>query len=406
MTLPIISVLDLKIAFKERDKWKEALKGVSFAIYENEIVGIVGESGSGKTLTALSIIQLLPSLNARVSGSVVFNDGELEQEMLSISESEKTKIRGNKISMIFQEPMTSLNPVLRCGKQVQEALDIHSAGNSKEHKKEVLSLFAKVDLPDPERIYRSYPHELSGGQLQRVMIAMALICKPTILIADEPTTALDVTVQKTIVHLLKQLQKEYGFSVIFISHDLNLVGQLADRIIVMKDGAIMEQGLCKELFTNPKNNYTKALLASRPPMNKKLKKLPTVESFLAEDVLDTRLEFYSQIEVNNRIEKLSEQDPILTVTGIEKHFISKKHFFKRKQEVFKAVNDVSFDIYPGETLGLVGESGCGKSTLGKTVLKLITADAGEIIFEGNKITNLNETVFRDKRKDIQIIFQY
>ncbi|NNC85637.1 MAG: ABC transporter ATP-binding protein [Bacteroidia bacterium] len=405
MNKEILSVNNLQIDFKAQSGWQSALKGISFQLYENEIVGLVGESGSGKTLTALSVIQLLPNANAKISGQIHLTINDQQVELISSDESVKSTIRGNIVSMIFQEPMTSLNPVMRCGKQVLEAFLNHSKGSLEQGKKEVLGLFEKVGLPSPERIYRAYPHELSGGQLQRVMITMALICKPRILICDEPTTALDVTVQSKIMDLIKELQKELGLSVLFITHDLNLVGQIADRVIVMKDGNIVEENSCKNIFSNPEHNYTKALLASRPPLDNKLKRLPTVDSFLSGNSSDLVLDFYKPEEIIERLEMLQQQQPILEVTGIEKHFVSKKAMLKKNRTILKAVNNVSFSLYPGETLGLVGESGCGKSTLGKTVLKLLTANAGEMVFSGSAIDSLSDSEFRPLRKDIQIIFQ-
>ena len=303
--------------------------------------------------------------------------------------------------MIFQEPMSSLNPSMTCGKQVEEILLQHSKLSKNEVKQETISLFEKVKLPNPERILKSYPHEISGGQKQRVMIAMAIACKPDILIADEPTTALDVTVQKDIISLLKELQIETKMSIIFITHDLALISEIADRVIVMYKGDIVEQGAVKDIFKNPKHNYTKALINSRPSLDTRLQTLPTIQDFLNETISNDIVTSEAR-EKNHKI--LYCKPPILEVINIEKEFISKSGLFT-KSESFKAVNNVSFKLYEGETLGLVGESGCGKSTLGNAILQLDKATAGAILYNGIDITKLSTTNTRALRKDIQIIFQ-
>ncbi|MEO6348058.1 MAG: ABC transporter ATP-binding protein, partial [Aquaticitalea sp.] len=311
------------------------------------------------------------------------------------------KIRGNKISMIFQEPMSSLNPSMRCGKQVEEILLQHTDCSKKEAKEETLSLFEKVKLPLPERVYKAYPHEISGGQKQRVMIAMAIACKPNILIADEPTTALDVTVQKDIILLLKQLQSEEGMSIIFISHDLALVSEIADRVLVMYKGEIVEQGSVSTIFHEPQHTYTKALLSSKPSLELRLKRLPTIKDFM-EGNPKTQIITSAQRFKNHK--ELYSKAPLLEIINVEKEYVSKSGWFS-KPEIFKAVDQVSFKLYEGETLGLVGESGCGKSTLANVILQLDKATSGQILYKGTDITKLSSSAIRNLRKDIQIIFQ-
>ena len=369
---------------------------VSFKIKPNTIMGLVGESGSGKSITSKSIMGLLPS-NAFINGEIVFNNSDL----LNLNEKEFSTIRGNQISMIFQEPMSSLNPSVTCGIQVFEILKQHNNLSNKTIKKEVIQLFEKVKLPRPENIYNSYPHEISGGQKQRVMIAMAIACKPQLLIADEPTTALDVTVQKEIIALLKELQKETKMSVLFISHDLNLVSEIADEVIVMYKGEIIEKGSTATVFHHPKENYTKALINSKPSLSKRLKKLPTVSDFIHNSIDDT---LYSNKERLALHETLYKNKPLLEVKNLKKEFISKPFLFS-KNKIVKAVDDISFNIFEGETLGLVGESGCGKTTLGRTILQLEKATSGQVFYRGNDITKLNKTTLKKIRKEIQIIFQ-
>jgi peptide/nickel transport system ATP-binding protein len=303
--------------------------------------------------------------------------------------------------MIFQEPMSSLNPSLKCGYQVAEILERHTSLSKKEIKAEVVSLFEKVKLPKPEELFNKYPHQISGGQKQRVMIAMAIACKPKILIADEPTTALDVTVQKEIILLLKELQQETKMSILFISHDLSLVSEIANRVLVMYKGEIVEQGKAKAIFENPQHNYTKALIASRPSLEFRLKRLPTIQDFLNDT---SKSEIVTAEERKENQEKIYAKVPLLEVKNVEKEYLSTIGLFGKKQS-FKAVDDVSFKIYEGETVGLVGESGCGKSTLGNAILQLDKATAGQIFFKGNDITKLNKDEIRKLRKEIQMIFQ-
>jgi len=390
----ILRLKDISISFGDN----QVIHNISYGLNKNEILGIVGESGSGKSVSSLAILGLLPRRISKItSGSIIYEDEDLTQ----LSSKAFQRIRGNKIAMIFQEPMSSLNPSMTCGKQVEEILLQHSKLSKNEVKQETISLFEKVKLPNPERILKSYPHEISGGQKQRVMIAMAIACKPDILIADEPTTALDVTVQKDIISLLKELQIETKMSIIFITHDLALISEIADRVIVMYKGDIVEQGAVKDIFKNPKHNYTKALINSRPSLDTRLQTLPTIQDFLNETISNDIVTSEAR-EKNHKI--LYSKPPILEVINIEKEFISKSGLFT-KSESFKAVNNVSFKLYEGETLGLVGESGCGKSTLGNAILQLDKATAGAILYNGIDITKLSTTNTRALRKDIQIIFQ-
>lgn len=394
----LLSVKDLNISAFKSNLEHKIINNISYDLFENEIVAIVGESGSGKSISSLSLMGLLPKSALKItSGSIIFNNEDLTKK----TEKEFQNIRGKKIAMIFQEPMSSLNPSMRCGKQVEEILQQHTDLSKSEIKNSVILLFEKVKLPNPKRIYKSYPHEISGGQKQRVMIAMAIACKPEILIADEPTTALDVTVQKEILLLLKEVQKETRMSVLFISHDLALVSELADRVLVMYKGKIVEQADTTSIFKHPKDNYTKALINARPSTDSRLKKLPTISDFMKGDVDNSIISSEERI-ANHK--KLYAQDPLLEVIDVEKTYFSKRGLFS-KDKAFKAVDGVSFKVYPGETIGLVGESGCGKSTLGNTILQLDKASSGSIKYKGQDITNLSTSEIRALRKDIQIIFQ-
>ncbi|GAB5400671.1 MAG: ABC transporter ATP-binding protein [Aureisphaera sp.] len=394
---PLLRIENLSISFGKKKELTKVVHGISFQLAQNEILGIVGESGSGKSVSSLAIMGLLPKRNSKVEGQLYFEDQELiEQSPIALR-----KMRGKDIAMIFQEPMSALNPSLKCGKQVAEILQHHLSYSSAEAKKETLSLFEKVKLPRPHEIYSSYPHQISGGQMQRVMIAMAIACKPKLLIADEPTTALDVTVQKEIIELLKDIQKDTGMSLIFISHDLNLVSQIADRVVVMYKGEIVEEGSVYSIFKLPKADYTKALLASRPSMEKRFKTLPTIaslkdKSFSPEEVLPQQRAL--------KHKKLYTQTPILEVHNLKKEYYGNARMFGPKQ-VVKAVDDVSFSVFEGETLGLVGESGCGKSTLGKTILQLEKASEGAILYRGKNLSSLSAGEIRRLRKEIQLIFQ-
>jgi peptide/nickel transport system ATP-binding protein len=403
--LPLLQIKDFSVDFVTDSGVTSAVQNISFEINRGETVAIVGESGSGKTVTSLSILKLLPSPPARYSsGQILFSqEGKNETDIVKLDEKSIQKIRGNQISMVFQEPMTSLNPVKTCGKQVMEAIRTHYNISKKEARKRTISLFEKVKLPDPQSIVDRYPHEISGGQKQRVMIAMAISCNPSLLIADEPTTALDVTVQKTILQLIKDLQKEQNMSVIYITHDLGLVSEIADRVIVMYKGKVVESGPIKEIFLDPQNPYTKALLACRPDSSAKGKRLPVVGDFLEDAGGDAKPEtIFSKAPRNDHFDAAQ---TILSVENLKVYFPVKRNFFGKILKVFKAVDDVSFEVKKGETVGLVGESGCGKTTLGRSILRLIEPTSGAIYLNDKNIGNIPEGQFRKMRKDIQIIFQ-
>lgn len=389
----MLEVKNLEISFKNSHP---VVQHVSFSVEKNKTLGIVGESGSGKSISSLAILGLLPK-TATVKGELLFN----QQSLLDFNEKDFQKIRGNQIAMIFQEPMSSLNPTLTCGIQVAEMLQQHTQLSNQEIKEEVISLFSKVKLPRPEAIYDSYPHQISGGQKQRVMIAMAIACKPQLLIADEPTTALDVTVQKEIISLLKELQQEFEMGIIFISHDLALVSEIADSVVVMHKGKIVEKGSANHVFLHPKESYTKALINSKPNTKKRLKTLPTVSDFINETIDST---VYTDEERTAFHQKIYNRPPLLEIMNLHKDFISNASWFS-KPTVVKAVNDVSFKIYEGETLGLVGESGCGKTTLSRTILQLEKVTSGNIFYNGTDITKISKAAFKKLRKEIQIIFQ-
>jgi len=394
----LLSVKNLSISFKREKEFVPVVHHLSYELCENEILGIVGESGSGKSVSSLAIMGLLPKGISQISeGSIALQGNDLT----SISEKKFQKIRGKEIAMIFQEPMSSLNPSMKCGPQVAEILHQHTSLTSKEIEQEVLSLFEKVKLPNPSALFSKYPHQISGGQKQRVMIAMAIACKPKILIADEPTTALDVTVQREIIQLLKELQAETNMSILFISHDLSLISEIANRVLVMYKGEIVEQGLAKTIFENPQHKYTQALIASRPSLDFRLKRLPTIQDFLEEKIVN---DIVSETERKQAQAEIYGQPPLLEVKNIEKEYYSTLGLFGKKV-AFKAVDNVSFKIYEGETVGLVGESGCGKSTLGNAILQLDKATAGQIIYKGKDITNLSKSEILKVRKEIQIIFQ-
>ena len=396
-TKKILDVLGLTISFGKNKQETAVVHDIDFSLYENEILAIVGESGSGKSVTSKAIMGLLQDKNTHIKGRINFE----ETSLLSLSSKEFAKLRGNDIAMIFQEPMSALNPSLTCGFQVAEILLHHKKVSASEVKKEVLQLFEKVKLPRPQDMYTSYPHQISGGQMQRVVIAMAIACKPKILIADEPTTALDVTVQKEILQLLKDLQRQTGMSMLFISHDLALVCELADRVLVMYKGDIVEKGTVKEIFEAPKKSYTKALLGSRPKLDVRYKILPTIASIKDNSFIPQSITSQQRAKKH---QKIYTKTPLLRVENVAKSYFSKVGVFGQKQEI-KAVNGISFDVFEGETLGLVGESGCGKSTLGKVILQLEKATKGSIFYKGKEITSLKSKDLRSLRKDIQLIFQ-
>jgi len=404
----MLNVNNLKIQFlnKEDRSWSAAVNSISFHVEKGKVLGIVGESGSGKSVTSFSIMRLHDPQATKIDGSIQFEDVDL----LKISSEEIRKYRGNKIAMIFQEPMTSLNPVFTCGEQVKEAITLHQKLSSKDAKAKTIALFDEVQLPRSEQIFDSYPHQLSGGQKQRVMIAMALSCNPELLIADEPTTALDVTVQKTILDLLLKLKTERQMAMIFISHDLGVIAEIADDVAVMYKGNIVEQGAAKDLFTDPKHPYTKGLLACRPVPERRLKKLPVVADFLNGDPDKSVAHLlkdnnYTAAEIAKRRASLYAQRPILSVANLCTWFPVKKGLFGKTKDYVKAVDDASFEVYPGETLGLVGESGCGKTTLGRSINRLIEPSSGHLFFEDQDLLSLNNAGIKAMRRDVQIIFQ-
>lgn len=410
-SLPLLSISGLCLEFRQEDgSYRRVVDEASIEVNRGEILGVVGESGSGKTLTCLSVMQLLPPSCIIRQGSVIFrSEGEVV-DLTRLSETQLQKIRGNKISMIFQEPMSSLNPGHRCGHQVAEIIQIHHPELSKaEVRNKVLELFKKVRLPDVDRIYKSYVHQLSGGQLQRVMIAMAVANKPALIIADEPTTALDVTVQESILDLLVELQKDSACSIVFISHDLGVIKKIANRIVVMQKGNIVETGKTDQVFNHPQHLYTKALIACRPPLDVRLRRLPTVRDFIdagENSELDFRSKYLiSDHDYQSRQEVLDSRDVILKVEDLTKWYPRKKSFLGTVLDKTVAVQNVSFSLRKGETLGLVGESGCGKSTLGKTILRLISPSAGRVVYNGSNIFAFSESKMRKMRRHLQIIFQ-
>lgn len=404
--MSLLNVINLKISFLRDGEWNEAVHGIDFEVPRGKTLGIVGESGSGKSVSNLAVMRLLNERQSRISADEITLDGK---DILHLEEKDMHDIRGKRIAMIFQEPMTSLNPVFQCGFQVSEAILAHENVTEEEAKSRVITLFKKVMLPRPEAIYKSYPHELSGGQKQRVMIAMALACNPEVLIADEPTTALDVTVQKEILKLLKELQKSDNLSMIFISHDLGVVSEVSDDILVMHNGRVVEFGPSSKVLSAPSDPYTKGLLACRPPMDFRLRRLPIVKEFLDGTWSDTA-DFKQQLivtqqERESHLKEIYSREPILKVEHLKTWFPLRKGVFNRVYDHVKAVDDVTFNVYPGETLGLVGESGCGKTTLGRSILRLVEPSEGKIIFEGKDVMSLSGNDLREYRKHAQIVFQ-
>lgn len=415
MSVPLLEIKNLKVSFDTEEGIVHAVNDVSFSINKGETIGIVGESGSGKSVTSLSIMRLLPT-EGKISGNVIYQTPNNDSiNLTDLPLSEMRKFRGNDIAMIFQEPMTSLNPVFSCGKQVAEAIILHKKISSPDARERTIALFEKVNLPRPVQMFDSFPHQLSGGQKQRVMIAMAMSCNPSVLIADEPTTALDVTVQATILELMRKLQEDNNTGLLFITHDLGVVAEIADRVIVMYKGKIVEEGNVRDVFYRPQHPYTKGLLACRPPLNKRLRILPTVRDFMKENEDGTITEINSSVinpdnEISKEVtkslhEKLFSQNPILQVKNISVKFPIRKGVFGKVTDYVNAVDDISFDIYPGETLGLVGESGCGKTTLGRAIIRLIEPTSGKVYFKGVDFSSLYGRELRRMRKHIQIIFQ-
>lgn len=415
----ILSVENLTVGFSTRERSLTAVNQVSFSLKRGETLGIVGESGSGKSITALTLMRLIDQPPGVISdGSIAYHPSDQpEIDLLRISDKGMRKYRGNDLAMIFQEPMTSLNPVYTCGNQVIEAIRQHQRISRREAYEQALQLFNDVQLPRPEQMLKAYPHQLSGGQKQRVMIAMAISCNPTVLIADEPTTALDVTVQQVILNLLQQLQEQYNMSIIFISHDLGVIAEVADRVMVMYQGSIVEHNTIYNVFANPAHPYTKGLLACRPPLDQRLHELPTMDAFMKEDESSQLVSLDKSVESaitemrvtaeerRKHMRKLFNRRPLLQVRNLKAYFPIRKGLLGKVVDYVRAVDDVSFDVYPGEVLGLVGESGCGKTTLGRVLLRLLGATGGSIYYNQESLLSLEADAMRQLRKSLQIIFQ-
>ncbi|MBW4468647.1 MAG: ABC transporter ATP-binding protein [Pegethrix bostrychoides GSE-TBD4-15B] len=459
MSDPILTIRDLKIQFQTADLPLKAVDGLSIELERGQTIGIVGESGSGKSVTALSVMGLIPHPPGQITGGEIWFRESAEVQpvnLLSLSREQLRQYRGGKISMIFQEPMTSLNPVYSCGYQIVEAIQQHCPDLPLvEARRQAINLMQEVKLlPDdrellgqclaewqqlhpnetlPNRLlvqqinlqkqamFDRYPHQLSGGQIQRVMIAMAICCNPSLLIADEPTTALDVTVQARTLDLLRELRDRRGMSILFITHDLGIMAEIADRVAVMYRGRLVECGSVLQIFSDPQHPYTKGLLACRPQLDRRMQLLPTVADFMEVTLdpdgepliqekplsVEQAIRLKAQIgsdESDRRCQDLMQQPPLLAVENLQVGF-PVRGMFGGRQRYAMAVNGVSFQVFPGETLGLVGESGCGKSTLARTLLRLIKPISGQIHFDGKDVTRLNPRQLQALRRDIQIIFQ-
>ena len=422
MPIPLLVVRNLKVSFSRDGKWSEAVHGIDLDVFAGRTLGLVGESGSGKSVSSLAVMRLLNEKLSHIEADSIQIEGE---EIKDFTEKQMANVRGKRIAMIFQEPMTSLNPVYKCGYQVSEMILQHESKSAlrqtqgpqrtkpvskAEAKKRVIALFKQVMLPRPEAIYDSYPHELSGGQKQRVMIAMAIACHPKLLIADEPTTALDVTVQLEILKLLRKLQAETGMGMIFITHDLGVVAEIADDVAVMHDGEILERGTVQQILHHPQHPYTQGLLACRPPMDVRLKRLPIVKEFLDGQWEGGKEQILHDLQITaeerqSHLKQLYSQKPLLKVEALKTWYPLRKGVFSRVYDHVKAVDDVSLEVYEGETLGLVGESGCGKTTLGRSILRLAEPTGGKVWFDGIEVTALKGQALRDFRKQAQIVFQ-
>ena len=424
MSEPLLTIRNLKVAFKHENQWLEAIHGIDLDVMAGRTLGLVGESGSGKSVSSLAVMHLLNERVSRIKADSICIEGE---EIKGYSERQMAEVRGKRIAMIFQEPMTSLNPVYKCGFQVSEMIMQHEGRTAlrpfdelraqgpgfvgkKEAKERVIELFKQVMLPRPEAIYDSYPHELSGGQKQRVMIAMAIACNPQLLIADEPTTALDVTVQLEILKLLRKLQNETGMGMIFITNDLGVVAEIADDVAVMHNGEILERGTVQEILNHPQHPYTQGLLACRPPMDIRLKRLPIVKEFLNGQWQGGKAQILHDLQITEEErkahhEQLYSKQPLLKVEHLQTWYPLRKGVFNHVYGHVKAVDDVTIDVYEGETLGLVGESGCGKTTLGRSILRLAEPTGGKVWFDGIEVTALKGQALRDFRKQAQIVFQ-
>ncbi len=412
---PLLEIANLRTYFHTDDGVVKAIDDISLRIGEGETLGVVGESGSGKSMTAYSMLKLLPSAAGRIEGGAIKwrNEGGQDVDLTRMSEPELRKIRGGDIAMIFQEPMTSLNPVFTCGSQVVEALTLHLGMSKSEAWARTVELFTEVGIPDPATRVKQYPFELSGGMKQRVMIAMALACNPRMLICDEPTTALDVTIQAQILRLIKKLQHERRMAVLFITHDLGVVAEVTDKVAVMYRGKIVEYGRVLDIFANPHHPYTKGLLACRPRLTTKAERLPTVEDFveaekrgISLDPTDPNLEIPGKKLPEKRREDFPGFDsPLLRIENLKTYFPIKKGVFRRTVGYVKAVDDVTLTVKKGRTIGLVGESGCGKTTLGRTVLRLVEPTEGRVYYGDREVTGMPAAELRGIRRKMQIIFQ-
>lgn len=436
MTTPVIEIKNLRTHFHTEEGVIRAVEDISFRVDEGRTLGIVGESGSGKSVTSLSIMRLLASSAKIETGSISF----LGKDLVGLPESEMRSVRGAEISMIFQEPMTSLNPVFTVGDQVMEALQLHQNLSRTEARKRTIELFDEVGIPEPESRVDSYPHQMSGGQKQRVMIAMALCCNPELLIADEPTTALDVTIQAQILDILRRLRDTRGMSILFITHDLGVIAEIADDVLVMYRGKMVEYGSVLDIFTDPKHPYTKGLLACRPRLDTKFRLLPTVDDYMDEVVEDGETRIVEKKISDEQIQKMQQHgrgrllhpkseleamghpwdegghaadttaveegaEPLLAVRDLKVHFPIRRGILSRVVGQVKAVDGMSFNVYRGQTLGLVGESGCGKTTAGRAILRLLEPTSGSVAFGGEDMASLSRGELRRMRSRLQIIFQ-
>ncbi len=410
----LLSVRNLQVTFRGDEGLVHAVKNISFDLAQGQTLGIVGESGSGKSATALAIMGLLGESGRVTHGEVLFRpSGETPVDLIKVSPKRMLQYRGDRMAMIFQEPMTSLNPLFTCGYQVIEAIRQHQKVSAAEAEVRTIHLFNEVQLPHPEQLIARYPHELSGGQLQRVMIAMAISGNPQLIIADEPTTALDVTVQAAILDLLREIQRSRQMSMIFITHDLGILAEIADRAIVMNQGEVVEVDDTRNIFQSPQHPYTKGLIACRPRPDRQLRLLPTVSDFMEvqngqmieREPTDSRyLEVVPPEEIAARLVELQKQEPILSVDNLRIEFPIRS-ILGLKKRYMVAVNNISFDVYRGETLGLVGESGCGKTTTGRAILGLTSTVMGSVKFEGQEISQLRGEALQKLRCDLQVIFQ-
>lgn len=398
----LIQIKNLSVEFQTDEGHVKAVKNISFDIPKGKTVGLVGESGSGKSVSSLAIMGLIPNPPGKVTSGEILFEGK---DLLKLSEPAMRKIRGKRISMIFQEPMTSLNPVFTVGDQICESLMLHEGMSKQKAWERAIELLDQVGIPNPHERIKSYPHEMSGGQRQRVMIAMAISCNPDLLIADEPTTALDVTIQKQILDLIADLQKKYGMSVLFITHDLGVIADISDEVVVMYRGDIVEKEKTEDLFVKPKHPYTKGLLACRPNLDEHPRRLPVVSDFMTPDGKEIIPDQSVLKAAKETREVQAHQTPLLEIMNLKKHFPLKKGFFGGVKSWVKAVDDVTLTVRKGRTLGLVGESGCGKTTLGRTILRLIEPTSGAINYNGVDVTKLNRNDMRAMRRKMQIIFQ-